>query len=164
MLITCKILDPDRLRHIHQSHIAGICDRIFDRLLPMSGTKMTINIIIAYMFVPSAHISFISRKRSCFQTGCHRKRLRRRSRFKGIAHAEISPQRVHRFQLLFFRHRFPFFFRIQRGQIPRIVQVKIRIGCLRQNFSAVRIHNDHCRIFTAGLSLPHFSGMSLIKF
>ena len=95
----------------------------------------------------AAYICLISSQFAGLKSGRHRKRLHRGSRFKRIADAEVSPQRIKCLQTLLLSHGLLLLCRIIFRQIPWLIQIKIRVTCLSQNSSSVWIHHDHGCVF-----------------
>ena len=163
VLIPQEMIHPDLFRHMHHRHIAGVGHRILYGLGPVPGLLVAGDVIVPHMKTPIACIGFVPLQDPRFQSCRHGHRLDRGPGFKGIADAEISPQVIHGRQLFLLRHGAPLFPGIQDGQIPRIVQIKIRVGRLRQDRPGIRIHDHDRRILAAKLSRAGFPGMLLIE-
>src|SRR5699024_12730624 len=55
--------------------------------------------------------------------------------------SKIAPEIVHRRKLVLLGHGVPFFLTIKDGQIPGIIEVKIRVRRFRQYLSCIRIQD-----------------------
>ena len=94
LLVVFKVISSYFIGHLHQRIVAGIHQRLLQCLHSVSVSLDTVNVMTRDRLIPVAVIGVCRGHRPGLKSCRHGKRLRRRSRFIGIRHAEVLPQLV----------------------------------------------------------------------
>ena len=140
----------DFVWHLHDGIITGIHKCLPDGFYSMSVARHAAHLLSIKILVPITVKCHFVVDCTCLQPTCHRKRFLDRPRFIRWGYTKILPYLIECIHFVILRHALDLFFGVPFSQIPRVIQIHIRIICHGKDFSIVWIHDNRCRIDTSG--------------
>ena len=149
LLIGCKIRYPHLHGNLHQGIVAGIDNRILQRLVPMTVNIITVNPCVGNKFIAIAVKMFPVGYRSDLKGGSHCDRLNNRPRLVTGRYAKIAPALIQRVAVFLIRHSLDLCSGVGVRKIIRIIQVEFRVGRHGQDLPVIGIHHKDSYVFSA---------------